>query len=147
MEEMGRTLALDVGDVRIGVAVSDPLGITAQPLEVIRRSTLEADVAAVVRIATDKEAVRIVVGMPLNEKGEQGPQAIKVQAFADVLRDAAVLEIVTQDERFSTAESERMLIGADMSRKRRKEVIDKVAAQRILQTYMDRRRRLEQEKR
>ncbi len=135
---LGRILGLDVGDVRIGVAVSDPLGIIAQPHSVVTRTDLDADLLALRRLVEETEAIRIVAGMPLNQHGKPGPQAEKVQAFLDKLRPVAGVEIVTQDERFSTASAERALIQADVRRKRRKQVIDKVAAQQILQTYLDR---------
>ncbi len=138
MSEFIRTIGLDVGDVRIGVAVSDLLGITAQALEVIQVSTPEQDVAEVQRVVKETEATRIVVGLPLNQNGEVGPQAEKVLAFAEKLKEALGLEIATQDERFSTVAAERMLIGANVSRKKRKKVVDKVAAQGILQTFLDR---------
>ncbi len=134
----GRVVGLDVGDVRIGVAVSDPLGIIAQPHSVIRVATPEQDIEAVRAVVTEKEAVRIVVGLPLNREGKPGPQAEKVLAFVEALRTALGIEVVTQDERFSTAAAERMLIQANVSRKGRKQVIDKVAAHHILQTYLDR---------
>lgn len=137
----GRIVGLDVGSVRIGVAVSDPLGIMALPHSVITRTTLEQDLAAVRDLVAEVGAVRIVAGMPLNQEGKPGPQAEKVSEFLDQLREAVDVEIVTQDERFSTAAAERMLIRANVSRKGRKKVIDKVAAHHILQTYLDRMKR------
>ena len=141
MTSLGRVLALDVGDVRIGVAVSDPLRIIAQPHSVITRSTLEKDLEAVCGVIAEREAVRVVVGLPLNIDGKPGPQAEKVLEFIEQLRAVAGIEIVTQDERFSTAGAERMLIAANVSRKNRKKVIDKVAAQHILQIHLDRSKR------
>ncbi len=138
MDATGRILGLDIGDVRIGVAVSDPLGIIAHPREVIERSWPEQDIEAIRRIAEESDAVRIVAGIPLDLEGKPGPQAKKVLAFLDVLRQVVDVEVVTQDERYTTAEAERMLIQANVRRKKRKQVIDKVAAQRILQTYLDR---------
>lgn len=135
----GRILALDVGDVRIGVARSDLLGIIAQSLTVIQCSSPERDIEAVRDLAVEHEAVGIVVGMPLDQNGQPGPQARKVEAFIERLRAVVTAEIVTQDERFSTASAQRMLIDANVSRKGRKKVIDKVAAQQILQIYLDRR--------
>ena len=137
----GRLLGLDVGDVRIGVAVSDPLGIIAQPHQVVQRTTLDRDLAALLDIAADREAVGIVVGMPLNQHGQPGLQAGKVQAFIDALRALTPLPILTIDERFTTALAQRALIAADVSRKGRRKVVDKIAAQQILQTYLDRRAR------
>jgi len=138
---MGRILALDVGDVRIGVACTDPLGIIAQPFTVVTRTDLEKDLAALRDIVKEREADVIVVGLPLNQEGQKGPQAEKVLAFIEQLKTVVSTEIVTQDERFSTAMAQRMLIDANVSRQGRKKVIDKIAAHHILQTYLDRRKR------
>ena len=141
MGSMGRVVGLDVGDVRIGVAVSDPLGIIASPHSVITRTALQADLAAVAAVVNEREAVRLVVGLPLNREGQPGPQAQKVLEFIEQLREHVTVEIVTQDERFSTAAANRMLIEANVSRKGRKKVVDKVAAHHILQTHLDRQKR------
>jgi len=138
MSETGRILALDVGEARIGVAVSDPLRIIAQPHSVLTASSLEHDVAAVCDLAAEMEAVRIVVGLPLNLEGKPGPQAHKVLAFVERLREAVDIEVVTQDERYSTAAAARTLRQAGTKGKKRKQVIDKLAAQHILQTHLDR---------
>jgi len=135
---MGRVLGLDLGEVRIGVAVSDPLRIIAQPHQVIQSRGPDRDVAAVRAVVEETAAIRIVVGLPLNQDGQVGPQAEKVLAFVERLRAALDVDIVTQDERYSTAAAERMLIEARVRRKARKKVVDKVAAQHILQTYLDR---------
>ncbi len=134
----GRVIGLDVGDVRIGVAVSDPLGIIAQPHTVIQRTELAKDLEAIRAVVVDREATRIVAGLPLNREGKPGPQAEKVLEFIEALRPVAGVDIETQDERFSTAAAERMLIDANVSRKGRKKVIDKIAAHHILQTWLDR---------
>lgn len=136
-------MGLDIGDVRIGVAVSDPLRIIAQAHSVITCSSRKRDIEAICAIANETGAVRIVAGLPLNREGRVGPQAQKVLAFIEGLREALEVEVVTQDERFTTAGAERMLIKAKVRRKKRKEVIDKVAAQHILQTYLDRQKRAE----
>lgn len=136
-----RIIGLDVGEVRIGVAVSDPLGSMALPRDVIKRGATEPTMAAVKELIDDTGASRIVVGLPLNQHGEPGPQAEKVRRFAEELEQRFGLPVDTQDERFSTAEAERTLIGADVSRKNRRKVVDKMAAQHILQTYLDRRAR------
>lgn len=134
----GRVIGLDVGDVRIGVAVSDPLGIIAQPHTVIQRTELAKDLEAIRAVVVEREATRIVAGLPLNREGKPGPQAEKVLDFIEALRPVAGVDIETQDERFSTAAAERMLIDANVSRKGRKKVIDKIAAHHILQTWLDR---------
>ncbi len=141
MASLGRIVALDVGDVRIGVAVSDPLRIIAQPHSVITRTELNKDLKAICDVLTEMEAVRLVVGMPLNREGKPGPQAEKVLEFIEQLRKFTSVEIVTQDERFTTAGAERMLISANVSRKNRKKVIDKIAAHHILQIHLDRSKR------
>lgn len=141
MSDPGRTIGLDVGDVRIGVAVGDPLGILAQPHDVIQRSSPDQDIGAVVRLVDEFEPVAIVVGIPLNLEGKVGPQAQKVLDFVEALRDAVDIEVVTQDERYSTAAAERSLIQSRVRRKKRKKLIDQVAAQHILQGYLDRRAR------
>ena len=138
MAETGRIIGLDVGDVRIGVAISDPLRIIAQPHSVITRTSLEQDLNAIQRVVAEQEAIRVVVGLPLNREGKPGPQAGKVLEFIDRLREVVTVEIVTQDERYSTAAAQRMLIDANVSRKNRKKVIDKVAAHHILQVHLDR---------
>lgn len=135
---LGRFVGLDIGDVRIGVAVSDPLGIIAQPHSVIKVSSPEETVQAVAGFVKEQEAVRVVVGLPLNMEGQVGPQAGKVLAFVDRLRAVLDVEIVVQDERYSSRAAEGMLIAANVSRKDRKRVVDKVAAHHILQTYLDR---------
>ncbi len=131
-------MALDVGDVRTGVALSDPLQMIASPHSVVQKPSLDATLAELKRIIAETEPVRIVVGIPLDQGGEHGPQARKILAFVERLRAETSAEIVTQDERFSTAEAQRMLISADVNRKKRKQVVDKVAATHILRTYMDR---------
>jgi len=141
MTSLGRIVGLDVGDVRIGVAVSDPLRIIAQPYSVITRSAPEQDIAAVRGVIEQTEAVCVVVGLPLNREGKTGPQAEKVLRFVEQLRAAVDIEIVTQDERFTTVAAERMLIAANVSRKNRKKVVDKIAAHHILQIHLDRTKR------
>ena len=139
---MSRVMGLDVGDVRIGVAVSDPLGIIVQPLTVVKCGGEEQDLAAIAALVSEQDVNRIVVGLPLNREGKPGPQAEKVLAFIEALKGKVSVEVVTQDERFSTAAAQRMLIDANVSRKGRKQVVDKVAAQHILRTYLDRQKNL-----
>ena len=132
-----RILGLDVGDRRIGVAISDPLGITAQQLTVLERRSRPKDVAAVTSLVEQHQAERIVVGLPLTLRGEHGPQAHKVTAFVEALRRRVTIPIQAVDERLTTAQGERALIALDVSRRKRKAVIDRVAAQLILQQYLD----------
>jgi putative holliday junction resolvase len=133
-----RFIGLDIGGRRIGVAVSDPAGVTAQPLTVILRDNDEKAIAAIVKIAAEYEAAEIVYGVPLEADGDYGTQADLTQDFASKLRDIG-LNLKGHDERYSTAEAERILIGQDVSRRKRKEIIDKIAASIILQSYLDRR--------
>lgn len=133
-----RILALDVGDKRIGIAVSDPLGITAQGLETYTRiGDDERDAAYIRNFAAKYKPVTLLVGMPRNMNGTYGPQAEKVRAFAEVISKDWEGSIEFYDERLTTASAERVLIQADMSRQKRRKVIDKVAAVVILQGYLD----------
>jgi putative holliday junction resolvase len=134
----GRILGLDVGHVRIGVALSEPGLSIAFPHGMVESKSLDEDLEAIRALAESERAERIVVGLPLNQHGEPGPQAEKVLDFVERLRTVTDAEIVTQDERFTTALAERSLIGAKVRRKNRKKVIDSMAAQQILQTYLDR---------
>ncbi len=135
---MQRILALDVGDKRIGIAVSDPLGITAQGLETYtRKGDLEADANYILYMANRYRPVRLLFGMPRNMDGSYGFQSEKVQAFADAVLANWDGEYDFYDERLTTAAAERMLIEADVSRAKRRKVIDKVAAVVILQGYLE----------
>jgi putative pre-16S rRNA nuclease len=129
---------LDVGDRRIGVAISDELGWTAQGLCVVTRTKLDADLAALRACFAEYAPTTIVVGLPKNMNGTLGPQAEKVMAFARALEDALAVPIELWDERLSTVGAERVLLDADLSRAKRRKVIDKVAAVFILQGYLDR---------
>lgn len=137
---MKRILGLDVGDKTIGVAVSDGLGLTAQSVTTIRRQNLVKDIAALKELIEEYEAVEIVVGLPKNMDGSLGPQSEKVLAFVEKLKGAFSLSIELYDERLSTALARKTLIEADLSRAKRKKIIDKMAAQVILQGYLDRKR-------
>jgi len=127
-----------VGEARTGVALSDPLGIIATPYDTIQVTTPMKDAAAVKAIVEAQEAIRVVVGVPLDKEGGIGPQATKVLAFVEVLKEALDIEVVTIDERFSTAAASRALSQANVKGKKRRGMIDKVAAQQILQLYLDR---------
>ena len=133
----GRILGLDVGTRRIGVAVSDPLGITAQRLTIIERRSAQADVDAVAALAAQQHAEAVVVGLPLTMQGTQGDQANQVMVFVEALRAQLSCPVQTVDERLTTVQGERALLETDTSRRRRKRVIDQVAAQLILQTYLE----------
>ncbi len=135
-----RKIALDVGDVRIGIASSDIMGIIAGGFVTYTRVNEEADLDYIVGFAKEMQADTIVVGLPVNMDGTEGKRAEVTRAFAESLRSKWDGEIVFQDERLSTVEAEKMLIGASVRRDKRKKVIDKVAATIILQNYLDRTR-------
>ncbi|WP_418792293.1 Holliday junction resolvase RuvX [Phosphitispora sp. TUW77] len=132
-----RLMGLDVGSKTIGVALSDPLGLTAQGFEVIRRRGEEKDLARLRDIIGEKEVSGIVVGLPKNMNGTMGPQSDIVREFASLIEDSFDLPVIMWDERLSTIAAEKMLISADVSRGKRKQVIDKMAAVMILQGYLD----------
>ena len=135
---MLRILAFDVGERRIGVAVSDLLGITAQGVETYTRTdNLEQDVQHLLKLAESYRPVKLLFGMPRNMDGSYGMQADYTRAFADAVLAQWDGEYAFQDERLTTASARRMLIEADMRRDKRKQVIDKVAAVLILQSYLD----------
>ncbi|QSQ13483.1 Holliday junction resolvase RuvX [Myxococcus landrumensis] len=135
-----RTLGLDFGTKTIGVAVSDGLGLTAQGVTTIRRTSLKADLAALATLAREYEADRVVIGLPLNMDGSEGPRAEASRKFADTVAQSLGIQVELVDERLSTVAATRTLLEADVSRARRKEVIDQVAAQFILQGWLDARR-------
>lgn len=134
---MKRIMGLDVGDKTIGVAVSDELGWTAQGVETIRRQSREKDFARLDEWIAQYDVGEIVVGLPKNMNGTIGPRGEICQAFASKLEAHTSLPIHLWDERLTTMAAERMLISADVSRQKRKKVIDKMAAVLILQGYLD----------
>ena len=132
-----RLAALDVGDKRIGVAVSDALRLTAQPVGTVERRSLAADCLAIERLLSEYDIEKIVAGLPLNPSGSEGEQADRVRHFCKRYVAETGRELVFQDERFSSAEGDRMLIQAGLRRNRRREVRDRVAAALILQAWLD----------
>lgn len=132
-----RMLGLDIGQRRIGVAVSDPLGLTAQGVTVLQRHGGAADVSAVCALARTHGVERIVIGLPLTLDGQRGPQAQRAASFADLIHRACGLPIVWVDERFTTVQGSRALRAAGCRGRRQKPTIDRVAAQLILQSYLD----------
>jgi putative Holliday junction resolvase len=140
-----RTMGLDVGTKTVGIAVSDALGITAQGLTTLRRTNLKSDLAEMKRLVAEHEVTRLVVGLPLNMDGSEGPRAQSTRAFARNLARETELPIALWDERWSTAAVERELIGADVSRAKRAAVVDQHAAAFILQGALDRLTRLQRE--
>jgi putative Holliday junction resolvase len=134
---MARVLGIDLGSRRIGVAVSDGLGLTAQPRATIARHGGVRDIDAIAAAVKDADADRIVLGLPLDCEGQEGPAAQRARVFGDKLRAALHLPVELIDESFSTVEAEAVLLAADVSRARRKEVVDKMAAAVILQRWLD----------
>jgi putative Holliday junction resolvase len=140
MSDVVNAIALDVGERRIGVAVSDPFGTFSLPYDTIERTNVRADVARIAEIAQERGANTIVVGDPLTLAGERGIAAKNMDAFVAHLARAYDGKIELVDERMTTAAVQKSLIGADVSRKKRKQVVDKLAAAMILDTWLARRR-------
>jgi putative Holliday junction resolvase len=130
-------IAIDLGARRIGVAVTDGLGLTAQPQATIPRRGGKRDLDAIAALVRSHDAERVVLGLPLSPEGEVGRAAASVQAFADRLRQAIDVPVELYDESFSTVEAEEVLLAADVSRARRREVVDKLAAAVILRRWLD----------
>jgi len=133
-------MGLDIGSHTIGVAITDELRITAQALKTIRRKSKEEDFKEIIRVIDQFKIGKIVVGLPKNMNGTLGKQAEKVLQWIKAIREKVDLPIVTWDERFSTVEASRVLLEADLSRRKRKKTIDKLAAVIILQGYIEKER-------
>ncbi|MBS1149401.1 MAG: Holliday junction resolvase [Myxococcaceae bacterium] len=138
-------MGLDVGSKTVGVAVSDELGFSAHPITTVRRTNLRADLHELTRLVTEQQVDRLIVGLPLNMNGSEGPRAGESRKLGDALADHTHLPIVYWDERLTSVAAEKFLIEADVSRKKRKEVIDQVAACLILQGWLDSQPRIEDE--
>ena len=134
----GKLLGLDLGTKTIGVAISDGMRYSATPLETIKRSKFTADAARLLELIAENAAVGIVLGLPLNMDGSEGPRVQSTRAFARSLAQKTDLPLVFWDERLSTSAVTRMLIEADTRRDKRAEVVDKLAASYILQGFLDR---------
>lgn len=137
---MSRVLGVDVGTARVGLALSDPAGITAQPLEVIDGPGPSGFLAAVADRARELEVEEIVVGIPLRMDGRHGPAADAAEEFARSLEEATGLPVVRWDERLSTKEAERAMRSAGANGRRQRGVVDKVAAALVLSSYLEARR-------
>ncbi|OGQ59306.1 MAG: Holliday junction DNA helicase RuvA [Deltaproteobacteria bacterium RIFCSPLOWO2_02_FULL_53_8] len=140
-----RIMGIDLGSKTIGLAVSDQMGLTAQPVTTLRRKAVQDDVEDVVKAALQLDVEFIVIGMPVNMNGTEGPAAGQTRKFAERLKAATTLPIEFWDERLSTAAVTRVLIDADVSRVKRKESVDKLAAAYILQGYLDRQARIREQ--
>lgn len=139
-----KLLALDVGDRRVGVAVSDPSGLIATPLAVIHRSSKETDFSRIARFVREQGAEMLVIGHPLNADGSAGPQALRVERYAAALTKALSLEglcvgVIMWDEYGSTQRAQALMIGAGRKAKDRRQRLDAAAAAVILQDYLDER--------
>lgn len=134
----GKLLGLDLGTKTIGVAISDGMRLTATPLETIRRSKFTIDAERLLELISTNAAAGIVIGLPLNMDGSEGPRVQSTRAFVRNLSQKTSLPIAFWDERLSTAAVTRTLIEADVSRAKRREVVDKLAAAYILQGALDR---------
>jgi len=132
-----KILGLDIGEKRIGVAVSDELGYTAQGIQVLYRKGLADDLAALKELIEAAEVSEVVVGFPKNMDGSVGKGAQKVLSFAKEMEESLSVPIILWDERWTTSEATRVLLQADLSRKKRRKVVDKLAAVLILQGYLD----------
>ena len=132
-----RIIGLDVGTKTIGVAVSDIMGWTAQGITTVKRSDPDSDVIEIKKLIEEFEAEQVMIGLPLNMNGSAGPSVDMVRQFGDQLEAEINIPIVYRDERMSTMAAERYLLEGDVSRKKRKKVIDKMAAVFVLQGYLD----------
>jgi len=132
-----RVLGLDIGEKRIGIAISDELGYTAQGMKVLTRSGLDDDLEVIKDIMTTAKASEVVVGLPKNMDGSLGDAAQKVLSFAKKMEEYLSVPVILWDERWTTAEATRVLVDADLSRSKRRKVVDKLAAVLILQGYLD----------
>lgn len=133
-------MGLDYGKKRIGVAVSDELGLTAQGVTVINRSDFEKDIEKIKELISEYEISEIIVGIPKNMDGSCSDMALEASDFAERLKENIFLPLKMEDERLTSKAAERTLLEGDVSRKKRKTVIDKVAAVYLLQGYLDRKK-------
>lgn len=139
MEGNGRILAIDYGSRRMGLAVSDPLGITAQGIETLQRKNKRADFASLQEIFHEYQVREIVLGLPLKLSGEHGPQSEKVMQFAEELRQKFHLPVHLWDERLTSAQANRVLREAELSIQKRAQAVDRMAAVLILQSFLENR--------
>jgi len=143
-ETGGRILALDLGERRIGLAISDPLGLTAQGLPTLIRTNKRSDWAALLRLIKDKQVTRVVVGLPLKLSGREGAQAQAARRFAEELARQTGLPVELYDERLTTAEAQRVLRASGMGPRKRAQASDRLAAVLILESYLEARAAREQ---
>lgn len=132
-----RIMALDIGDSKIGVAISDPLRIIAQGIDPVKRTNVSKDIEVIKELIEKYEIVKLVVGLPKTLEGEIGIQAQKVINFVELLASSLDVPVIFWDERYTTVVANKTLISADVRRNKRKEVVDKLSAVLILQGYLD----------
>jgi putative Holliday junction resolvase len=137
---VGRILALDVGKKRIGLAISDELGFTAQGLDTLHRSRIREDLAGLARLAREKNVVTIVVGKPLHMSGSASRQSVYTEEFAERLREWTGLPIVFWDERLTTVEAERVLREGGATLEESKRAVDRMSAVLLLESYLENQR-------
>ena len=133
---MERYVAFDIGDKRIGVAISDPFNTYALPSQTYIRKGFKADVEAIAKIAKDKGATKIICGLPVNFDGSAALQTEKTARFIEALKEATAIEIVCEDERFTTMMAHETLISEGMRREKRKQYVDALAAANILDSFL-----------
>jgi putative Holliday junction resolvase len=133
----GRILALDLGKKRIGLAVSDELGITAQGLETLQRTTIREDIARLVQLASERNVTMFVMGLPLHMSGDESRQAAYTRDFASRLETAAGLPVKFWDERMTSIQAERVLRASGISIEKRAKAVDRVSAVILLESYLD----------
>lgn len=135
---MSRIVGLDVGDARIGVAATDELGITVAPRKTVNRTvSVKDDIRIMCELLDNLDAEKVIIGYPVNQDSQEGPQAAKVRDFYERLVRRLSIPVVLWDERFSTQEAESELLNMDLTRKQRLKVIDQMAAVIILKSYLD----------
>ena len=139
MAEPGRVLGLDPGDARIGVAISDPARRVAVPFGTVQVGQPPGELKAVAAIVAENQVTALVIGLPTELSGKEGPRAAQARAFAEAVEGFVGVPIEFQDERLTTVEAERMLRGAGVVGRQRREVVDQTAATLILQAWLDRR--------
>lgn len=132
-----RAMGLDVGTKTVGIAIADELGFSAQPITTLRRTNIKADLAAVAQLINEYGVTHLIVGLALNMNGSEGPRAEQCRKFGDAVANGTTLTVVYWDERLTSVAAERSLIEADVSRARRKQVVDQVAAVLILQGWLE----------
>jgi len=137
-----RKLGIDLGQVRIGLSLSDPLGIIASSLETYKRQNLQTDLNFIAKLVDENEVDMIVIGLPINMDGTKGIKCQETYDFCEALSKIVSVKIEYQDERLTTVSAQKALIEADIKRKDRRQIVDKVAASIILQNYLDKKRRL-----